>query len=85
MAKYQITISANLPQEWHSRIADLSVGVEVADSQYRIVTVDLKSEAALMQLLNEIHGHGIELVSLRRLSNGTHVPAQKSTSVFHSH
>jgi hypothetical protein len=80
---YKITIKARFGQEWTSRLVNLSVrspGEE--DARYRSVVVDLRNEAALMQLLNEIHGHGIELVSLHRI----HPPAHdEASSAIYAH
>jgi hypothetical protein len=65
-ASYQVRIAGVIPAELLAELRDLTVTVEPPET---VLQGPLPDQSAVVGLISRIHGHGLRLIEVRRLSD----------------
>jgi hypothetical protein len=65
---YEVRVAGALPAELLAEVGDLTVTVEPPET---VLHGSLPDQSALFGLLSRIHGLGLRLIEVRRLSGGS--------------
>jgi len=70
-ATYEVRISGVVPAELLSELHDLTISVEPPET---VLHGSLPDQSAVVGLISRIHGLGLRLIEVRRLSAGERAP-----------